>query len=164
MMGFTKTELIELMKAQNISEETQEKLLPIMKENYDGYRFSIKGKEKIYNSNMCLYFLSEFSLHNEIPSSLVDINIASDYSKLEKLLNLCKTDRKAEIIKKAVLDEGIASELTEKFNPEIEFTEDELISLLFYLGYLTTVGEEYGILELGSPNKVMKEMLMRLQR
>ena len=56
MMGFTKDELIELMKAQNISEETQEKLLPIMKENYDGYRFSIKGKEKIYNSNMCLYF------------------------------------------------------------------------------------------------------------
>ncbi len=86
MMGFTKNELIELMKAQNIPEETQEKLLPIMKENYDGYRFSIKSKEKIYNSNMCLYFLSEFLLYNEIPSTLVDVNIVSDYSKLGKTI------------------------------------------------------------------------------
>ncbi len=56
MMGFTKSELIELMKAQNISEKHKKHYLPIMKENYDGYKFSIMGKEKIYNSNMCLYF------------------------------------------------------------------------------------------------------------
>ena len=60
MMGFTKSELIELMKAQNIPEETQQILLPIMKENYDGYRFSIYSEEKLYNSNMCLFYLSDF--------------------------------------------------------------------------------------------------------
>ena len=27
-----------------------------MKENYDGYKFSMKAKSEIYNSNMCLYF------------------------------------------------------------------------------------------------------------
>ena len=158
MMGFTKEELIELMDAQNISKELQEKLLPIMKENYDGYKFSLRAKEKIYNSNMCLYFLNEFLLYNEVPKVLVDVNIASDYSKLGKLLNLCKTDRKIEIIQKTVLREGMASELTEKFNPEIEFTEEDFVSLLFYLGYLTIIDEEFGILKFGIPNKVMKEI------
>src|SRR5699024_8820825 len=80
MMGFTEEELKKLMKEQNIEEEKQKELLPIMKENYDGYRFSIHGKEKIYNSNMCLYFLNNYVRFQEIPEQLVDMNIASDYS------------------------------------------------------------------------------------
>ena len=42
MMGFTEQELRTLMKEQNIEEEKQEELLPIMRENYDGYRFSLQ--------------------------------------------------------------------------------------------------------------------------
>ena len=47
-----------------------------MKENYDGYQFSIDGKEKIYNSNMCLYFLNSYLEFNKIPRELIDVNIA----------------------------------------------------------------------------------------
>ena len=61
MMGFTEQELKELMRVQNIKNDEQETLIPIMKENYNGYKFSIHGKEKIYNSNMCLYFLNRHS-------------------------------------------------------------------------------------------------------
>ena len=39
MLGFTEEELVELMNAQEISQEEQKVLLPIMRENYDGYRF-----------------------------------------------------------------------------------------------------------------------------
>ena len=50
------------MEEQEIEEEKQEELLPIMKESYDGYRFSIEVKENnnLYNSNMCLYFLNSY--------------------------------------------------------------------------------------------------------
>ena len=58
MMGFTKDELIEMMDSQGISKEEQKEILPVMKENYDGYSFSEKTEEKIYNSNMTLYFLN----------------------------------------------------------------------------------------------------------
>ena len=57
MMGFTKNELIEILNSQDILKEEQEQILPIMKENYDGYKFSLEAKNQIYNSNMCLYFL-----------------------------------------------------------------------------------------------------------
>ena len=39
MMGFTEEELIKIMEDQEIDKKKQKELLPIMKENYDGYRF-----------------------------------------------------------------------------------------------------------------------------
>ena len=158
MMGFTENELKVLMKEQNIEKEKQEELLPIMKENYDGYKFSMHGKEKIYNSNMCLYFLNNYVEFKRIPDQLIDVNIASDYSKLGKMLDLCKGEEREKVIEKTVSGEGIVSEIRQKFNPAIEFTETDLISMLFYLGYLTIVGEEFEKPELSIPNRVMKEI------
>ena len=158
MMGFTVNELKELMTRQGITEEEQEKLLPILKENYDGYKFAIYGKEKMYNSNMCLYFLNEYTRFKEIPTRLIDVNIASDYSKLGKMLDLCKGEEREKVIEKTVSGEGIVSEIREKFNPAIEFTETDLVSMLFYLGYLTIDGEEVGYPILKIPNNVMKEI------
>ena len=158
MLGFTKDELIELMKKQDISIQTQDELLPIMKENYDGYKFSTKSKSKIYNSNMCLYFLNEYIKYKELPEKLIDMNIASDYSKLGKMLDLCKGENRLEILKKTVSGEGIITDITEKFNPEMEFGDKEFASMLFYLGYLTIQGEELGFPKLNIPNKVMKEI------
>ena len=158
MMGFTENELKELMKEQNIEKEKQEELLPIMKENYDGYKFSIHGKEKIYNSNMCLYFLNNYVQLGRIPDQIIDVNIASDYSKLGKMLDLCKGEEREKVIEKTVSGEGIISEIRQKFNPAIEFTETDLISMLFYLGYLTIVGEVFEKPELSIPNRIMKEI------
>ena len=158
MMGFTEQELRTLMKEQNIEEEKQEELLPTMRENYDGYRFSLHGKEKIYNSNMCLYFLNNYARFQEIPDQLIDMNIASDYTKLGKMLDLCKGEERENVIEKTVSGEGIVSDIRQKFNPAMEFTEMDLISMLFYLGYLTIAGEEFEKPELKIPNKVMKEI------
>ena len=158
MMGFTEEELKNLMLKQKIDKEEQEKIIPIMRENYDGYRFSLKGKEKMYNSNMCLYFLNSYTRFKEVPTQLIDMNIASDYSKLGKLLDLCQGEEREKVIEKTVSGEGIVSEITQKFNPAIEFTEKDLVSMLYYLGYLTISGEEVGYPILNIPNKVMKEI------
>lgn len=158
MMGFTQEELIEMLNRQKISKEEQEEILPIMKNNYDGYKFSIGANKQIYNSNMCLYFLSEYIWSREIPSRLIDMNIASDYSKLGNMLDLCVGENREEILERTISGEGIESEITEKFNPAIEFTEKDMISMLYYLGYLTISGEEFGYPKLKIPNIVMKEI------
>ena len=158
MMGFTEEELKILMKEQEISEEEQKELLPIMKENYDGYKFSLKGEERIYNSNMCLYFLNEYVKYKEIPEKLVDVNIASDYNKIGSMLRLCRNENRLDIIEKTVSGKGIVAEITEKFNPEIAFGEKEMVSMLYYLGYLTIEDEVVGYPKLNIPNRVMKEI------
>ena len=158
MMGFTEKELRELMTELGIDIENQENILPIMKENYDGYKFSKRGKEKIYNSNMCLYFLNNYIEFKRIPEQLIDVNIASDYSKLGKMLDLCKGEEIEKVIEQTVAGKGIVSEIRQKFNPTIEFTETDLVSMLFYLGYLTITGDEVGYPILNIPNNVMKEI------
>ena len=158
MMGFTKTELIEILNSQDISKEEQKKFLPIMKENYDGYKFSLEAKNQIYNSNMCLYFLNRYIGLGGIPDKLIDTNIVSDYSKIGKMLDLCKGENRLEILQKTVQGEPIVSNIVERFNPAIEFNETDMISMLYYLGYLTISGEDLGMPELTIPNKVMKEI------
>ena len=158
MMGFTRSELIEILNNQEVSKEEQEKILPIMKENYDGYRFSLNAENQIYNSNMCLYFLSDYIRLEKIPDRLIDMNIASDYSKIGKMLDLCKGEKRLDILRKTVQGETITNTIVEKFNPAIEFTEIDMISMLYYLGYLTISGNLAGIPELTIPNKVMKEI------
>ena len=160
MMGFTEEEVIKMMKDQELTKEEQKYLLPIMKENYDGYRFSLEGEfdNNLYNSNMCLYFLNEYVKYKEIPKKLVDVNIASDYSKIGNMLRLCKGEKRLEIITKTMSGEGLISEITEKFNPEIGFGETEMISMLYYLGYLTIEDVISNIPKLVIPNKAIKEI------
>ena len=158
MMGFTKQELIEMLEKQQIPKEEQEKIIPIMKANYDGYKFSEDAQEQIYNSNMCLYFLTVFIRLGKIPAKLIDVNIASDYSKMGRMLELCKGEQKVDIIRKTISGEGVSSNITDKFNPAIEFTETDMISMLFYLGYLTISGNYLGKPLLIVPNKVMKDI------
>ena len=158
MMGFTQSELITMLDNLEITKEEQNTILPIMKENYDGYKFSVNATEKLYNSNMCLYFLNEYLEQRKIPTQLIDVNIASDYTKLGNMLDLCKGEEREKIIEKTVSGEGIISEITAKFNPAMEFGEQDLISMLFYLGYLTIVGEDFETPELKVPNRVMKEI------
>ena len=51
MMEFIKEEVISLMTAQQILKEEQEEILPIMKENYDGYIFNRrKTKGKLHST------------------------------------------------------------------------------------------------------------------
>ena len=162
MLGFNKEDVKYLMKEIDMPEEKQEEVFPIIKENYDGYIFSdeIDNNElnnyKLYNSNMTLYFLNEYCRLKEIPKKLVDINILSDYRKIEAFMDLCQNMNKIELLEKIVAEEPVESELTEKFNAEISFGEKELISLLFYLGYLTIKENEFGVLKFIIPNEVIR--------
>lgn len=158
MLGFTEEELVVLMIEQNLNNEEQNNVLPILKENYNGYKFCIQAEQRMYNSNMCLYFLNEYVSFKEIPSRLIDMNIASDYSKLGRMLDLSRGERRLAILEKTISGEGVVTDITEKFNPEVEFGEKEFTSMLFYLGYLTIKEEELGFPKLIIPNKVMKEI------
>ena len=161
MLGFSTEDVKYLMTEIDISEEKKEELLPIIKENYDGYIFSnmIKSeyeKYKIYNSNMTLYFLDSYQEQGQVPEELVDINILSDYGKIEAFMNLCQNMNKIELLEKIVAEEPVESELTEKFSAEISFGEKELVSLLFYLGYLTIEQNEFGMSKFVTPNEVVR--------
>ena len=163
MLGFCKQDVISLMDAIEIPKDKQAELLPVIKSNYDGYIFSNLiekdfEKYRLYNSNMTLYFLSKYNECGEIPEELVDTNTISDYRKIEGFINLCHDMGKIELLQKIAAGEYVESQITEKFNAEIEFREKELISLLFYLGYLTIKNKGFWILQLGLPNEIIRKI------
>ena len=163
MLGFCKEDVECLMNELGIDEEKQKELMPIIKENYDGYIFSDMIEDnletyKMYNSNMTLFFLNSFIEQNKIPNKLIDTNVISNYRKIEGFMNLCKSKGKINLLEKIVAGEYIECELTEKFNSEVNFDEKELISLLYYLGYLTIKSNDLGIIEFGSPNEVIRKI------
>lgn len=164
MLVFSKEDVIYLMSELETPKEKQKELLSIIKTNYDGYIFSTEVKNenienyKLYNSNMTLYFLNEYCRLNEVPQELVDINIISDYSKIEAFMDLCQNMNKIELLEKIVAGDLIESDLTAKFNAEIEFGEKELVSLLFYLGYLTIKEIGFSKCKFQIPNDVIKEI------
>ena len=138
-------------------------MLPVIKENYDGYVFSDLIEDeinayKIYNSNMTLYFLSRYNQFGKIPKTLIDTNIISDYRKIEGFMNLCNDTGKIDLLQKIVAGEYVESEITEKFNSEISFGEKELISLLFYLGYLTIADIGFSKCKFKAPNDVIRKI------
>ena len=108
---------------------------------------------------MTLYFLNKYIRFNTIPDELIDINIISDYTKIESFMDLYQnTTGKIELLEKIVANEPIESELTAKFNADISFGEKELISLLYYLGYLTISNNEFGTLSFSCPNAVIRSV------
>ena len=164
MLGFSKEDVKYLMIEIDIPKEKQEELLPIIKENYDGYVFSDEidteklNAYKLYNSNMTLYFLDAYQEQQKVPKVMIDTNILSDYKKIEAFMNLCQNMNKIELLEKIVAEEPVESELTEKFNAEISFGEKELISLLFYLGYLTIVKVGFSKSSFKIPNDVIRKI------
>ena len=115
-------------------------------------------KYRIYNSNMTLYFLNRYIEYDEIPEELIDTNIISDYRKIEGFMNLCQDMGRYDILQKIVAGEYVESEITEKFNSEIAFGEKELISFLFYLGYLTIADKGYSKYKFKVPNEVIRKI------
>ena len=163
MLGFSEEDVISLMEAVEIPKDKQTELLPVIQENYDGYIFSNLiekdfEKYRIYNSNMTLYFLNQYKEYGRIPKSLIDTNIISDYRKIEGFMNLCQDMGRYDILQKIVAGEYVESEITEKFNSEIAFGEKELISFLFYLGYLSIADIGYSKYKFKVPNDVIRKI------
>ena len=92
MTGFTEEEVREMLCYYSSVlpfNHTVDELITVMKPWYDNYCFAVKkyGKTTMYNSVMVLYFLDNY-IRNEydIPDSMVESNVRTDYSKLRMLI------------------------------------------------------------------------------
>lgn len=157
MMGFTLPELETLMERLclfNIF--SRDILIDDMKQYYNGYLFSEDSKQRLFNPNMVLYFFDNLVRYNKYPKNMLDLNIKTDYKKLETLAFNFKDEETIETI----LAEGqIETTLVQRFNLEYMYDRKEnFVSLLFYMGMLTIKESFLGDVTLVIPNIAMKEI------
>ena len=155
MIGLTHDEVKELTK--EIDKEKQADIYKLMLDNYDGYLFNKDQESRSFNATLVMYFLNNYYRLNKIPDSLIDVNIAFNYGKVENLIKLYGNNYYKDILNELFKTDKISGSLKEKFNLEYDFTKDDIISLLYYFGYLTIDKITYGGIIFKIPNYIMKE-------
>ncbi len=160
LMGFTEAEVVDILRGVGANEADMKKLRQDMKKWYNGYSFNIEAKERIYNSDMVLYFAQHYGQYKQYPKRMLDINIASDYSKVRKIFRIGGFENeKLGSLEKLIRGEKVLLFLTDQFSFEkAGFPTEDMLSLLFYMGFLTIKkawGDKY---ELMMPNKVIRDI------
>ncbi len=166
MLGFTTDDVIEMIeyyRSNGMINHPTDYLLEIMTEWYGNYRFSKKDDEKLFNSDMVLYFLDNYMLGKELPDNLIDRNVRVDYGKLRHLIIIDKFKNKRfngnfSRLKQIIEEGEITSNLVDGFPLEQLVDTNNFTSLLFYFGLLTIVGTERGKIRLKVPNETVKRL------
>ncbi len=159
LLGFHQTEVADILRKVGATEANLPTILSDLKEWYNGYLFHSDATERLYNSDMIMYFASHYEKRQQYPRKMLDANIATDYTKVKKIFNIQQREEAFIPILKELTTEGcVSAELTEFFNLEKEFTENDLVSLLFYMGWITIKGESEGRHIFKMPNRVIRDL------
>jgi hypothetical protein len=159
MMGFTQDEVVTLLKKIEVPENQLVTVLQDVKTWYDGYLFGRYHTEHLYNPNMVLYFAQEYQKNQKYPALMLDANIASDYVKIRNLFNIQgNAEQFTRVLKLLTEVGGIDSRLVPMFNLERAFGSEDLVSLLFYMGFLTIQYEDLGSYYFTFPNYVVRKL------
>jgi len=168
MLGFTRTDVTEMINyyqsAGLIKHETGY-LMEIIDQWYGNYLFSEHSlnRERLYNSDMVLYFLKEYFKIQSIPGDLIDDNVRIDYGKLRHLIVVDRgkttiTNGNFSKLKEIIEQGETLSKITKGFPLERLMDPENFESLLFYLGLLTIKGPEKNKLRLEIPNETVKRL------
>jgi len=166
MLGFNENEVTELVsyyRNAGLIKHDTDYLMDIMNKWYNNYQFAKHVPEKLYNTDMVLYFLKQYFKTLSIPDDLIDRNVRIDYGKLRHLIVLDKGDHKQpngnfSKLKEIIEKEEIISNIVKGFPVEEMINIENFISLLFYFGLLTIKGVERDKLKLSIPNETIKRL------
>src|SRR6056297_1377421 len=156
-LGFTQAEVEKMLDYYNIlPEDKKQKTLEDMKKYYNGYLFHPHATERLYNPDMVLHFMDAFK-EGQYPDSMVDMNVKTDYGKLQRLINEDRLQEGSKI-EQILEEEEIITKLIEMFPLEAITNKDELISLMYYMGMLTIDEAILANVKLRVPNLVIKDI------
>ena len=166
IIGFSEGEVREMIgyykKEGALPEDvTADSLVEMMKPWYDNYCFSEdRLEERMFNSDMTLYFLNSYLQQGKAPKTMVDNNIRTDYNKLRHLVQVDKTfGANASVIQQIIAKGSITANIVTAFPAEKMTDTENFKSLLFYFGMLSIQGMDFGSTVLCIPNLTVREQL-----
>jgi len=159
--GFTAEDVRRLV--QGVLTEGGYSLDPVAVENdlrlyYNGYLFSRRATERLFNPDMVLHFLTELAPPSCYPEELLDINVRTDYGRVHKLLFTPEGAVRESVLAsyQSVITEGwIDAEPASSFPLDRAHEGGYFVSLLYYMGLLTQQWDE-GWIRLVIPNYAIR--------
>ncbi len=164
MVGFTQEEVETAVdyyiEQKVVAAKDRERMLEVMKKNYDGYLFSPNGTNSVYNSNSVLYLLDKYTENNEIPPQVIDNKMITDYQKLEFLITKGQEQKNnLQSLNSILLENQISSKLVRDFAARDLIENDKFVSFMYYLGLVTLVEPDIDQYIFTVPNEMCKTIL-----
>ncbi|MEA3315961.1 MAG: AAA family ATPase [Campylobacterota bacterium] len=154
MVGFNEDEVDKILNYYKIDID-----IDILKEWYNNYNFSEDTEQKVFNTDMILYFINKYQINNKLPKEMIDINVRSDYSKLR---NIIYTNKKLngnfKVLQTLIAGDSVSvTNLVQDFSALNLEKSNNFKSLMFYLGLVTIHSRELD-LNLIIPNETVKRI------
>ena len=157
MTSLTHEEVKKLINDMDVN--NKDEVFKEMLENYDGYCFNRREQNLVFNPTLTMYYLNNLTSKGLPPEELLDSNILSSYDQIKNIISL--GDYK-EVIRDIFDNDEIEVKLKENFNLNnnslYKFEKEDIVSLLFYFGYLTIERLGYFGIVFRIPNKVIYEV------
>jgi hypothetical protein len=162
MIGFSQEDIDWMLQYYEIEPVHKE----VMREYYNGYVFDNESDnlDRIYNSTLVFYYLAKVIWNQAPPVDLIDARISSDPAMVKHIIDLYgDTDAKLEIMKTIHEKVDLSARLLLKFRNEgFMESRDDLLSMLYYLGFLTIRKNIYGESLLITPNRTVEVLYSEL--
>ena len=159
MVGFDEAEVKGILEKIDMPNEQIPDAVNDMRLWYNGYLFAQKATNRLYNPNMVLYFAQEYQATRDYPEEMLDANTATDYGKIRQLFKIQGKEEAYLPVLRELLEQGeVTASLTRQYSFSREFTKDDLVSLLFYMGFLTIKNEHLLRYKFTFPNYVIKKL------
>ena len=166
--GFTESEVKEILRKivheYGLGEEKLIEALEMMATYYNGYRFSIRSEEKIYNPTMSLYFFKSYQRECRYPEPMLDSNLAMD---AEKIRFISDVGRRGEGLLLDIMQGNriCVGSLQDRFSilDILYIGERDIssrVSYLYYFGVLTLAGKTALEYCFEVPNLVIKGLYL----
>jgi len=137
-------------------------LIDTMERHYNGYRFSKRATERMFNSDLVLYFLRSVAVTGRYPEQMLDLNVRTDYGRLQRIAKLAEAagGETRALLESILTEESVSSPIVEQFGARTMNGRAQLVSLFYYMGMLTFgPGSELSAEPLlVVPNRVIREL------
>ncbi len=162
IMGFTPAEVRQLVTQLNQEKPfapDTETVMRDLTEYYNGYLFNTAATTRVFNSDMVLYFLKYLFHTGEYPPDILDMNVRTDYTKLQMLVRLDERESTDfSQLQQLVATRQVAAPLISRFSLTELGTQNALVSLLFYMGLVTLQKKQRGQYLFQIPNYVIARL------
>ena len=137
MTGLTEEEVRKVVNEVEEDKEKQEKIFKDLVENYDGYKFSKRNLEHIFNPTLVMYYLNNYVKLGSRPDEIVDKNLSTNAEKLKNLMLIMTPEENYKQIQELIFDGEVSGNIVQSFELDKTFSSYDFLSLLFYNGYIT---------------------------
>ena len=134
------------------------------REWYDNYRFGSFDAPPLANTTIVLSFFSYLWRVKRFPSNLIDENLRTDYAKIRHLITVNNRLNGNFHILEDVVSGGVPvmEQLVQSFQAKDIAKRENFVSLLYWLGIVTIVGDDMGTPVFGLPNGTLRQIAAQM--